>query len=84
MYKNVKVDLMVNVKMATFTEKRINTALMDLPIDLNNHGRHGLLSFLSSLHILGVCNLELESIIKGRANKLYKAALLIRCYVQHF
>ena len=34
--KNVKVDLMVNVNMATLT----------------NYGRHGLFSFLSSLPIL--------------------------------
>ena len=36
--KNVNVDLMVNVK----------TSLKDLSIALNNHGWHGLFSFLSS------------------------------------
>ena len=53
--KNVKVDLMVNVKMATLsancTEKRLNTSLKDLSLALPHHGRHGLLSFLSSLPI---------------------------------
>ena len=49
--KNVKVDLMVNVKMAICTVKRLNTSLKDLTIALNNHGRHGLFSFLSSLPI---------------------------------
>ena len=33
------------------TEKRINISQKDLSIALNNHGRHGLLSFLSSLPI---------------------------------
>ena len=52
---------------------------------LTNHGRHGLFSFLSSLPISVLCNLELEANkLYDRANKLYKAALLTRCYVQHF
>ena len=52
---------------------------------LTIHGRHGLISFLSSLPISVLCNLELEANkLYGRANKLYKAALLTRCYVQHF
>ena len=62
--KNVKVELMVNVKMATLsakfliiltyyvcTEKRINTSLKDHSITLNNHGWHDLLSCFSSLPI---------------------------------
>ena len=78
-------------KMATLrakkdcTEKRINTSLKDLSIALNNHGRHGLLLFLSSLPISVLRNLELEANkLYNRANKLYKAVLLTRCYVQHF
>ena len=52
---------------------------------LSNHGRHGLFSFLSSLPISVLRNLELEANkLYDRANKLYKAALLTRCYVQHF
>ena len=48
--KNVKVDLMVNVKMARLsakncTEKRLNTSLKDLSLALTYHGRHGLFSF---------------------------------------
>ena len=47
---------MVNIKLATLSakfvlKKRINTSLKDLSIALNNHCRHGLLSFLSSLPI---------------------------------
>ena len=47
-----------NIKRKTCTEKRINTSLNDLSIALNNHGRHGLLSFLSSLPISPLRNLE--------------------------
>ena len=31
--------------------KHLNTSLRDLSIALNNHGRHGLFSFLSSLPV---------------------------------
>ena len=52
---------------------------------LNNHGRHGLLSFLSSLPISVLRNLELDvDEFYDRANKLYNAALLTSCYYQHF
>ena len=40
-----------NIKRKTFDEKHINTSLKDLSIAFNYHGRHGLLSFLSSLSI---------------------------------
>ena len=67
--KNVRVDIIANKKMATLSakfvpKKRINTSLNDLSIALNNLGRHGLFSFLSSLPISVLHNLELE------ANKL--------------
>ena len=66
-----------NIKHKIYTEKRISTSLKDLSIVLNDHGRHGLLSFLR--------NVELEANkLYDRANKLYKAALLTRCYVKHF
>ena len=43
------------------------------------------LSFLSSLPISVLRNLESEANkLYDGANKLYKAALLTRCYVQHF
>ena len=74
-----------NIKLKICTEKRINTSLMDLSIALNNHGYHGLLSFLSSLPISVLCNWELEANkLYHRAIKVYKAAHLTRCYVQHF
>ena len=73
------------IKRKTCAEKRINTSLKDFSIAINNHGWHGLLSFLSSLPISVLRNLELEANkLYDRANKLYKAALLTRCYGQHF
>ena len=45
-----------NVKRKICTE---NTSLRDLSIALNDHGRHGLFSFLSSLPISDLSNLEL-------------------------
>ena len=64
------------------TEKRINTSLKDISIIFNNHGRHGLFSFLSSFPISVFHNLELEAnTINDRATTLYKAVLLTRCYV---
>ena len=66
-------------------KKRFNTSLEDLSIALNNRGRHGLFSFLSSLPISVLHNLELEANkLYDRANKLFKAVLLTRCYVQYF
>ena len=74
-----------NIKGKICTEKRLNTSLENLYLALTNHGWHGLFSFLSSLHISVLRNLELEANkLNDRANKLYKAALLTRCYVQHF
>ena len=74
-----------NFKRKLCTEKRINTYPKDVSIALNSHGWHGLLLFLSSLHISVLRNLELETgKLYDRANKWYKAALLTRCRVQHF
>ena len=47
-----------NIKRKICTEKRLNISLKDLSIALNNHGRHGLFSFLSSLPISVLRNLE--------------------------
>ena len=61
----------------------MDTSPKDLSIALNIHGRDGLVSSLSSLSISVLRNLEANE-LNDRANKLYKAALLTRCYVQHF
>ena len=72
-----------NIKRKICTEKRLNTSLKTLFLALTNHGRNGLFSFLSSLPISVLRNLELEANkLYDRANR-YKAALLTRCYVQH-
>ena len=47
-----------NIKRKTCTEKRLNTSLKDLSLALTNHGRHGLFSFLGSLPISVLRNLE--------------------------
>ena len=74
-----------NIKRKICTDKRLNTFLKDISIALKNHGRHGLFSFLSSLPISVLRNLELEANkLYYRANNFYKAALLTRCYVQQF
>ena len=74
-----------NIKRKVCTEKCIHTSLKDLSKALNNHGRHCLFYFLSSLPISVLRCLELEANkLYDRANKLYKAALLTICYVQHF
>ena len=65
---------------AKCAEKRLNTSLKDISVVLSNHGRHGLLSFLSSLPFSVLRNLEFYY----RANTLYNTALSTRCYFQHF
>ena len=74
-----------NCKRKMCAENRINTSLKDLSVVLNNHGPNGLLSFLSSLPISVLRNLELEANkFYDRASKSYNVALLTSCYVQHF
>ena len=71
-----------NIKRNICTEKRLITSLKDLSLALTNHGRYGLYSFLSSLPISVLRYLELEANkLYNRASKLYRAALLTRCYV---
>ena len=54
------------------TEKRLNTSLKNFSRASNNHGRYGLFSFLSSLPISVLRNLELvANKLYDRANKLY-------------
>ena len=47
-----------NTKRKICTEKRLNTSLKDLSLALTNQGWHGLFSFLRSLLILVLRNLE--------------------------
>ena len=61
--KSVKVYLMVNVKVQTLSAKFVlknafYTSLKDLSLNLTNHGWHGLFSYLCSLPISVLRNLE--------------------------
>ena len=64
--------------------KRSNTSLKDLSEVLEDHGRHFMLSFLSSLPISVLRILDTEANkFYDRNHQLYDAALLTRCYTQH-
>ena len=64
--------------------KRSNTSLKDLSKVLEDHGRHSMLSFLSSLPISVLHILDTEANkFYDRNHQLYDAALLTRCYTQH-
>ena len=61
-----------------------NTFLNNLSTKLMEHGRHAMLSFLSSLTIPVLCILEIEaSRFYDGNDQIYEAALLARCYTQH-
>ena len=64
--------------------KRSNTSLKDLSNVLENHGRHSMLSFLSSLPIsvLHILDTEVNKFY-DRNHQLYDATLLTRYYTQH-
>ena len=64
--------------------KRSNTSLKDLSKVLEDHGRHSMLSFLSSLPISVLRILDTEANkFYDRNHQLYDAAFLTRCYTQH-
>ena len=64
--------------------KRSNTSLKDLSKVLEDHGRHSMHSFLSSLPISVLRILDTEANkFYDRNHQLYDAALLTRCYIQH-
>ena len=81
---------MVNVKMATLSakfvlKKRLKYFSKGSFFGFNYSWSAWLIFISSSLPISVLRNLELEANkLYDRANKLYKAALLTRCYVQHF
>ena len=61
-----------------------NTSLKYLSKVLDDHGRHSVLSFLSSLPISVLRILDTEANkFYDRNHQLYDAALLTRCYTQH-
>ena len=64
--------------------KGSNTSLKDLSKVLEDHGRHSMLSFVSSLPISVLRILDTEANkFYDRNHQLYDAARLTRCYTQH-
>ena len=63
---------------------KLNTSLYDLAVELRIHGRHPMLSYLSSLPIAVLRSFDIEANrLYDRNHQLYDAALLTRCYTQH-
>ena len=70
-----------NCKRKSRVQKLANCPLRDLATKLDVHGRHCMLSYLSSLPISVLRSLDTEANkFYDRTNRLYDAALLTRCY----
>ena len=85
--KNNRFFFLLTIEYQIFIFKKASKgpSLKDLSIGLNNHGRHGIFLFLTPLPASVLRNIELEANkLYDRANKLNEAALLTKCYVQHF
>ena len=87
--KNVNADLMVKGKKEFCKYKRCaaqksGTSFYNLSSKLREHGRHAMLSFLSSLPIpfLHILNIE-DNRFYDRNHQMYEVALLTRCHTQH-
>ena len=64
--------------------QKSGTSLYNLSSKLREHGRHAMLSFLSSLPIPVLRILDIEANrFYDRNHQMYEAALLTRCYTQH-
>ena len=64
--------------------QKSGTSLYNLSSKLREHGRHTMVSFLSSLPIPVLCILDIEANrFYDRNHKMYEAALLTRSYTQH-
>ena len=73
-----------NCKRKSRVQKLANCTLRDLATKLDVHGRHCMLSYLSSLPISVLRSLDTEANkFYDRTNRLYDAALFTRCYTQH-
>ena len=66
------------------TAQKSNASLNDLSTKLREHGRHAMLSLLSSLPIPLLLILDIEANrFYNRNHQMYEAALLTRYYTQH-
>ena len=73
-----------NCKRKSRVQKLANCTLRDPAGKLDVHGRHSMLSILSSLPISVLRSLDIEANkFYDGSNRLYNAALLIRCYTHH-
>ena len=73
-----------NDKRKKCAAQKARTSLHNLSLKFREHGRHAMLSFLSSLPILVLCILNIEANrFYDRNHQMYEAALLTRCYTQH-
>ena len=73
---------MTNVKRCA--AQKSGTSLYNLSSKLREHGRHAMLSFLSSLPIPVLHILDIEANrFYDMNHQMYEAALLTRCYTQH-
>ena len=88
-FANVQLDHMelrkIEIVNAKSCQKLANCTLRDLDIKVDVHGRRCLLSYLNSLPISVLRNLDTEANrFYDRTDRLYDAALLTRCYTQHY
>ena len=73
-----------NCKRKSRTQKLANCTLRDLATKLDVHGRHCMLSYLSSFTISVLRSLDTEANkFYDRTNRLHDVALLTRCYTQY-
>ena len=73
-----------NDKRKRCAAQKSGTSLYNLSSKLREHGRHAMLSFLSSLPIPVLRVLDIEANrFYDRNHQMYEAALLTRCYTQH-
>ena len=73
-----------NDKRKRCAAQKSGTSLNNILSKLREHGRHAMLSFLSSLPIPVLCVLDIEANrFYVRNHQMYEAALLTRCYTQH-
>ena len=71
-----------NGKRKRCAAQKSDTSLNNLSSKLREHGRHAMLSFLSSLPIPVLRILDIEA-NRFYDHQMYEAALLTRCYTQH-
>ena len=73
-----------NDKRKRCAAQKSDTSLNNLSSKLREHGRHEMLSFLSSLPIPVLRILDIEANrFYDRNHQMYDDALLTRCYTQH-